>query len=78
MIDNCRLSVTDQAGNINNISINIVHVHNYTQEITKTATCTEYGIITYSCACGVTQKIKLYDLMLDNVYSQYSLHCLSY
>ena len=54
MIDNCRLSVTDQAGNINNISINIVHVHNYTQEITKTATCTEDGIITYSCACGDT------------------------
>lgn len=51
-MDNCRLSVTDQAGNINNISINIVHVHNYTQEITKTATCTEDGIITYSCACG--------------------------
>ena len=53
-MDNIRLSLTDRAGNSSSISIDIIHVHNYTQEITKEATCTEDGIITYTCECGDT------------------------
>lgn len=36
------------------------HEHEYKSEITKTATCTEKGIITYSCKCGdsYTEDIK--------------------
>ena len=29
-----------------------VHAHNYSSEITKAATCTENGVLTYTCACG--------------------------
>lgn len=29
-----------------------LHTHSYTSEITKAATCTEDGIITYTCECG--------------------------
>ena len=28
------------------------HSHNYTSTVTKTATCTEEGIVTYACSCG--------------------------
>ena len=28
------------------------HVHSYTATVTKTATCTEEGIVTYTCSCG--------------------------
>ena len=28
------------------------HTHNYTSKITKTATCSEEGVITYTCRCG--------------------------
>ncbi|MBR5421210.1 MAG: Ig-like domain-containing protein, partial [Lachnospiraceae bacterium] len=28
------------------------HIHNYTVEVTKEATCTEKGLKTYSCSCG--------------------------
>ncbi|MBQ4282427.1 MAG: RICIN domain-containing protein [Lachnospira sp.] len=31
-----------------------VHVHSYTSEITKAATCTEEGVKTYTCSCGDT------------------------
>ncbi len=30
------------------------HTHNYTSEITKNATCTTDGVITYTCSCGET------------------------
>ena len=30
------------------------HVHDYTSEITTPATCTEAGVITYTCSCGDT------------------------
>ena len=28
------------------------HIHSYTQEVTKPATCAEEGIMTYTCECG--------------------------
>lgn len=28
------------------------HTHSYTSAVTKTATCTEEGIVTYTCSCG--------------------------
>ena len=30
------------------------HTHNYTSKITKAATCTQAGVMTYSCICGST------------------------
>ncbi len=30
----------------------IAHVHNYTAAVTKTATCVEEGVNTYTCSCG--------------------------
>ena len=30
------------------------HVHNYVGEVTKEATCTENGVITYTCSCEET------------------------
>jgi len=30
------------------------HTHNYTDSITREATCTESGIRTYTCACGAS------------------------
>ena len=29
-----------------------VHEHSYTPEVTQKPTCTEQGVITYSCSCG--------------------------
>ena len=30
------------------------HAHSYTQQITTQATCTEKGVITYTCSCNDT------------------------
>ena len=30
------------------------HIHSYTQQITTEATCTEKGVITYTCSCNDT------------------------
>lgn len=30
----------------------LVHVHSYTSSITKAATCSESGVVTYTCSCG--------------------------
>ena len=38
------------------LKINIisdVHTHSYTSSITKEATCTEDGVKTFTCECGV-------------------------
>lgn len=29
-----------------------IHVHSYTSKVTKEATCTEKGVVTYTCDCG--------------------------
>ncbi len=34
------------------ISLGTVHTHSYTSKVTKTATCTATGIMTYTCSCG--------------------------
>ena len=41
----------------------VVHEHSYTSEITKEATCTENGMITYTCECGdtYTEEIPMVD-----------------
>ncbi len=33
---------------------NIPHTHSYTPAVTKEATCTETGVMTYTCSCGDT------------------------
>lgn len=30
----------------------LVHVHSYTSSVTKAATCSESGVVTYTCSCG--------------------------
>ena len=30
----------------------LVHVHSYTSSVTKAATCSESGVVTYACSCG--------------------------
>lgn len=35
-----------------NLSSSNAHSHSYTQQVTKKATCSETGVMTYTCSCG--------------------------
>ena len=51
--DNYLLSIKDRAGNESSINVTIEHVHEYTAEIIKEATCTENGEKRFTCnSCG--------------------------
>ena len=43
-----------------------VHTHSYTSSITTQATCTQEGIITYTCSCGDSYTVSI--PMLDHVF----------
>ncbi len=52
------------------------HTHSYTQQITTQATCTEKGIITYTCSCSNTYRIEIpatgeHSLPTEYSYNEY-------
>lgn len=54
-----------------NLSSSNSHVHSYTKTVTKKATCSETGVITYKCECGhsYTESIPKTDHKVEWVYS---------
>ncbi len=46
------ISGSNDSGNSNSASNKEPHTHSYTATVTKDATCTEAGEMTYTCSCG--------------------------